>query len=65
MSDVGVAENHVATVRSNEAHDHVERCGFASAVRPQQSNDFSGADIHVDAIYDGTAAVDFDKLVGG
>src|SRR5438105_13834601 len=48
ISDVGVPENHVATIWSDESHDHVKRCGLAGAVWPQQSNDFSAADIYID-----------------
>ena len=57
-------EANGAGVCGDEAGDHVERGGFASAVGAEEADDFTGLDGDGDAIDDGAPAIGFAKSLG-
>src|SRR5262249_486963 len=41
VGDVVSSQHHRSSIRSCQSHNHVESCGFARTIRPQQSYDLS------------------------
>ena len=46
-----------AALRLHQAHDHIEGCGLARAVRAQQTHDLAALDLQADAAHHLPAAV--------
>ena len=61
---IGSGENDAAAVWPNESDDHVKAGRLAGAIRPEQSDDFTGAHIDSIAVHDRAAAVNFHELLG-
>src|SRR5207237_1776122 len=62
---VGAGEHDAAAIWPNESDDHIKGRCLASAVRPEQADDFAGASVDVDSVDDRAAAINFHERVGG
>ena len=60
----GALEEDAAAVGLDDAHDHVEGGGLASAVGAQEAHYLALADLDGDLLDDGPRAVDFDDFIG-
>src|SRR5207249_3263779 len=62
--NVLAVEEDGAAIGLDHADGHSEAGGLASAVSPQEADDFAPSDVEIDAIDDGPAAINLDELTG-
>jgi len=62
--DVGVVDFDTPGLRRNQAHNHVEARGFASAVGPQESDHFAARDSQVNPAHHLPALISFADTLG-
>ena len=58
-----VVEANITGIGFNKTDDHVKAGGFACAIRAQQTDDFTSADLQRHVLHDGPTAIGFGEMM--